>query len=45
MVEEVIIIRTSDDIFSDDKLAALINKIDEQVLKTKTRPHVKVIIK
>lgn len=45
MVKEVVIIMETGNILSDDKLEKLIKKIDEQVMKTQSRPQVKLIIK
>ena len=45
MVKEIVIIMETGNILSDDKLEKLIKKIDEQVMKTQSRPQVKLIIK
>lgn len=45
MVNEVVIIMEAGNVLSDDNLEKLIKKIDEQVLKTQSRPQVKLIIK
>lgn len=45
MITEVVIIRKSEDILNNDRLARLIEKVEEQISKTNSRPQVKIIIR
>ncbi len=44
-VKRVVIIKKSDEILADGNLRKLLNKVEEQIAESGSRPHVKVIIR